>query len=137
MRGINKVCLLGNLGADPEIKYLQNGTIVANLSLATNEDYKDKQGQEVKKTEWHRIVFFERLAEVLRDFAKKGSKLYIEGQLRTRKWTDDKGVDRWSTEIIGREMRLLDSKEKEAPEEYAQYSEQLPPSSTKEDDIPF
>lgn len=110
-RGINKVILIGNLGNDPESKTLANGDILTNLSVATDESYKDKQtGQIVPKTEWHRIVMFRRLAEIARDYLKKGSKVYIEGKLQTRKWTDNNGQDRYSTEIIGNELQMLDSK---------------------------
>jgi single-strand DNA-binding protein len=110
-RGINRVTLIGNLGDNPEVNATSGGTVVANLSIATDESYKDKNtGQLVPKTEWHRVVFFSRLAEVARDYLKKGSKVYIEGSLTTRKWQDQNGQDRYTTEIKGREMQMLDSK---------------------------
>lgn len=107
-KGINKVTLIGNLGADPDIRATQNGTTVANLSIATSEVWNDKNtGQKQERTEWHKIVFFGKVSEVLRDYAKKGTKLYVEGSLRTRKWQDKDGVDRYTTEIVGREMQLM------------------------------
>lgn len=110
-RGINKVILVGNVGTDPEIRYLPNGNPVANLSIATSEAWKDKQtGERQERTEWHRVVFFNRLAEIINEYVKKGSKLYIEGALRTRKWQDQNNVDRYTTEIIGSEMQMLDSR---------------------------
>jgi len=110
-RGINKVILIGNLGNDPDTKFTQQGTAVTNLSIATDESYKDKQsGQMVPKTEWHRVVMFNRLAEIARDYLKKGSKVYIEGKLQTRKWQDQSGQDRYTTEIVGNEMQMLDSR---------------------------
>lgn len=110
-RGINKVILVGNVGTDPEIRYLPNGNPVANLSIATSETWKDKQtGERQERTEWHRVVFFNRLAEIISEYVKKGSKLYLEGSLRTRKWQDQNNVDRYTTEIIGSEMQMLDSR---------------------------
>jgi len=111
-RGINKVILIGNLGADPETRMTQQGAAVTTLNIATDESYKDKNtGQMVPKTEWHRVVTFNRLAEITRDYLKKGSKVYIEGRLQTRKWQDQSGQDRYTTEIIGNEMQMLDSKQ--------------------------
>jgi len=110
-RGINKVILVGNIGQDPEVRYMQSGSAVANLSLATGETWKDKQtGATQERTEWHRVVFYNRLAEIVGEYVKKGSKLYVEGSLRTRKWQDKTGVDRYTTEIIADEMQMLDSK---------------------------
>lgn len=110
-RGINKVILVGNVGTDPEMRYLPNGNPVANISIATSESWKDKQtGEKQERTEWHRVVFFNRLAEIIGEYVKKGSKLYIEGALRTRKWQDKDNVDRYTTEIIGSEMQMLDSR---------------------------
>jgi single-strand DNA-binding protein len=110
-RGINKVILIGNLGNDPDTKFTQQGTAVTNLSIATDESYKDKQtGQMVPKTEWHRVVMFNRLAEIARDYLKKGSKVYIEGRLQTRKWQDQAGQDKYTTEIVANEMTMLDAK---------------------------
>ncbi len=109
-RGINKVILIGNLGADPEIRYLSDGRAVASLRVATTESWKDRQSGETQEhTEWHRVVFFGRPAEIIGEYLAKGSQIYLEGQLRTRKWTDDNGNDRYVTEIIGRELRMLGS----------------------------
>ena len=110
-RGINKVILVGNCGADPESKFTQAGSAVTNLSIATSENWKDKQtGEAQERTEWHRVVAFNRLAEICGEYLKKGSKVYIEGQLRTRKWQDQQGQDRYTTEIVAREMQMLDSR---------------------------
>lgn len=107
-RGVNKVILVGNLGADPEVKYMPNGNAVANVTLATSESWKDKQsGEQKDKTEWHRVVFFRRLAEIAGEYLKKGSQIYIEGKLQTRKWQDKNGNDRYTTEIIANEMQML------------------------------
>ncbi|AGR46549.1 single-stranded DNA-binding protein [Pseudoalteromonas phage TW1] len=115
-RGVNKVILVGNIGQDPEIKYLPNGGAVANLTLATSDSYKDKNtGQEVDKTEWHRVCIFGKLAEICGEYVRKGSKLYIEGKLQTRKWQDQSGQDRYTTEIVldpfNGVMQMLDSKQ--------------------------
>ena len=110
-RGVNKVILVGNLGNDPETRFLPSGGAVTNLSLATSETWKDKQtGQSQERTEWHRVVFYNRLAEIAGEYLKKGSKVYIEGSLRTRKWQDQSGADRYTTEIVGGEMQMLDSR---------------------------
>ena len=110
-RGVNKVILVGNLGKDPEIRYMPNGNAVANLTLATTESWKDKQtGDQQEKTEWHRIVMFRRLAEIAGEYLKKGSQVYIEGKLQTRKWQDNSGNDRYTTEIIADEMQMLGSR---------------------------
>ena len=110
-RGVNKVILIGNLGADPDIRYMPNGEPVANLSLATSETWKDNQSGEAReKTEWHRVVAFRKLAEIIGQYCKKGSKLYIEGRLQTRKWQDQNGQDRYTTEIIAEQMQMLDSR---------------------------
>lgn len=111
-KGINKVILIGNLGADPEIRHMPNGTAVANINLATSESWKDKNtGEQQERTEWHRVVLFQRLAEIVAEYLKKGSKVYIEGRLQTRKWQDKTtGQDRYTTEIIANEMQMLDSR---------------------------
>jgi single-strand DNA-binding protein len=110
MRGINKVILLCTIGKDPEIRYLPSGGAVASVSGATSEKWKDKQtGQDQESTEWHRIVFFNRLAEIVRDYVKKGSKIYVQGKLKTRSWEQD-GVTKYATEIVANEMQLLDSR---------------------------
>ena len=110
-RGINKVILVGNIGGDPEVRYLPNGNAVTTLSLATSEAWKDKQtGDKQERTEWHRVVCFNRLGEIAGEYVRKGSKLYVEGSLRTRKWQDQQGQDRYTTEIIATELQMLDSK---------------------------
>lgn len=109
-RGINKVILVGNLGNDPETRYMPSGGAVTNITIATSESWKDKQtGQQQERTEWHKVVFFNRLAEIAGEYLKKGSKVYVEGQLRTRKWQKD-NVDVYTTEIVASEMQMLDSK---------------------------
>lgn len=110
-RGINKVILVGNLGQDPETKYMPSGGAVTNVSVATSETWKDKNtGQPQERTEWHRVVFFNRLAEIAGEYLKKGSKVYVEGSLRTRKWQGQDGQDRYTTEIVASEMQMLDSR---------------------------
>lgn len=110
-RGINKVILIGNLGKDSEVRYMPNGDAAANVSLATSESWKDKQtGEKQERTEWHNVAFFGRLAEIAGEYLKKGAKVYIEGSLRTRKWQDKNGQDRYTTEIIAGEMQMLDSR---------------------------
>lgn len=107
-RGINKVILIGFLGQDPEIRYLPSGPAVANLSLATSESWRDKQsGEEKEKTEWHRVVLFGKLAEIAGEYLRKGSQVYIEGQLQTRKWQDNAGVERYSTEIVVKQQGTM------------------------------
>ena len=107
-RGINKVILVGNCGQDPETKYMPSGGAVTNISLATSESWKDKQtGEPKERTEWHRVVFFNRLGEIAGEYLKKGSQVYVEGQLRTRKWQDQSGQDRYTTEIVASEMQML------------------------------
>ena len=107
-RGINKVILVGNLGKDPEVRYMPNGNAVANITLATTESWKDKQtGETQEKTEWHRVVLFRRLGEIAGEYLKKGSQVYVEGSLRTRKWQDKSGNDRYTTEIIASDMQML------------------------------
>lgn len=110
-RGVNKVILIGNLGNDPEVRYTPSGSAVATISLATSETWRDKQSGELQdRTEWHRLVFFNRLAEIVGEYLRKGSKIYVEGSLRTRKWQDKTGVERHITEIIANEMHMLDSR---------------------------
>ena len=110
-RGVNKVILIGNLGADPEIRYAASGTAVVNTSLATADSWRDKQtGEQQERTEWHRVVFFNRLAEIVNEYLRKGSKVYVEGSLRTRKWLDKNNVERYTTEIIANEMQMLDKR---------------------------
>ena len=108
-RGVNKVILIGNLGKDPEMRYMPDGQAVANVSIATSETWKDKNtGEQQERTEWHRVVFFRRLAEVVGEYLKKGSKVYVDGKLQTRKWQDKDGQDRYTTEIVANEMQMLD-----------------------------
>jgi single-strand DNA-binding protein len=110
-RGINKVILIGNLGKDPETRYMPSGGAVTNVTLATSETWKDKNtGKQQERTEWHRVVFFNRLAEIAGEYLKKGSKVYIEGSLRTRKWQGQDGQDRYTTEIVANEMQILDNR---------------------------
>lgn len=110
-RGVNKVILVGNLGKDPEVRYMPSGGAVANVTLATSEQWKDKQsGEQKERTEWHTVVFYQRLAEIAGEYLKKGSQVYVEGSLRTRKWQDKNGNDRYTTEIIASEMQMLGSR---------------------------
>jgi single-strand DNA-binding protein len=107
---VNKVILVGRLGKDPETRYMTNGEAVTNATLATSENWKDKSGEKQEKTEWHNIVFYRRLAEIAGEYLKKGSLVYIEGKLQTRKWQDKEGKDKYTTEIIANEMHMLGSK---------------------------
>jgi len=110
-RGVNKVILIGHLGRDPEVRYTPSGSAVANVSLATSEGWKDKTtGEQQERTEWHRVVFFSRLAEIVGEYLKKGSQVYVEGRLQTRKWQDKSGQDRYTTEIIANDMQMLGSR---------------------------
>jgi len=110
-RGVNKVILIGNLGADPEMRYSANGSAVTNIRLATTDSWRDRQtGEQQERTEWHRVVFFNKLAEVAGEYLKKGSKAYIEGRLQTRKWQGQDGQDRYTTEIVASDMQMLDSR---------------------------
>lgn len=145
-RGINKVILIGNLGADPVTRYGSNGNAISNVSLATADSYKDKQsGETVDTTEWHRVVFFNRLGEIVNQYLKKGSKIYVEGRLRTRKWQNKEGVDQYTTEIVAQEMQMLDSRGGGAPmsDSGASRSSAAPAPATAntsddfDDDVPF
>lgn len=110
-RGVNKVILVGNLGADPETRYTAGGSAVTNVRLATTDAWKDKQsGEQQERTEWHRIVFWGRLAEIAAEYLRKGSQIYVEGRIQTRKWQGQDGQDRWTTEIVGNEMQMLGSR---------------------------
>jgi single-strand DNA-binding protein len=109
-RGVNKVILVGHLGQNPEVRYMPNGQAVANITVATSESWKDQQGQLQEKTEWHRVVMYRRLAEIVGEYLQKGSKVYLEGRLQTRKWQDQNGQDRYTTEIVANEMQMLDGK---------------------------
>ncbi|MGB5305259.1 MAG: single-stranded DNA-binding protein [Gammaproteobacteria bacterium] len=150
-RGVNKVILVGNLGKDPEVRYMPSGNAVANVTLATTESWKDKQsGEKQERTEWHNIVFYNRLAEIVGEYLKKGSQVYVEGSLRTRKWQDKSGNDRYTTEIIASEMQMLGSRSGSGSADYssAPASKSAPaPAPSKaaataggddfDDDIPF
>lgn len=142
--GINKVILIGNLGADPEMRQTQNGTPVANLSLATSDTWKDKQSGEKKQaTEWHRVAFFGPVAEIASKYLTKGSKVYVEGAIRTNKYTDKEGVERYSTEIMGRDMQMLGEGggSSQAPQGQSQGQDRQPATTGAnddlDDDIPF
>lgn len=152
-RGVNRVIILGNLGQDPETKYLPSGNAVTNVSIATSESWKDKQtGQQQERTEWHRVVFFNRLAEIAGEYLRKGSQVYIEGALRTRKWQGQDGQDRYTTEIVASEMQMLGSRgdnqgqqqnyqqqPAQQPMQQRQASQQAPAPDFDnfDDDIPF
>ncbi|MDH5256746.1 MAG: single-stranded DNA-binding protein [Gammaproteobacteria bacterium] len=131
-RGINKVILVGNLGNDPEVRYTPAGGAVANVTIATSETWKDKNsGQKQEKTEWHRVVMFNRLGEIAGEYLKKGSKVYVEGKLQTRKWQDKNGQDRYTTEIVASELQMLDSRGGAgdfAPSQQSSYGGQQPQS---------
>ena len=147
-RGVNKVTLIGNLGADPEVRYTANGSAVANIRLATAESWRDREsGETQERTEWHRVVFFSRLAEIVGEYLKKGSQVYIEGRLQTRKWQDRDGNDRYTTEIVANEMQMLggrggggggfDAPSQSSSPSPAQNSNNEPPMDDFDDDIPF
>jgi single-strand DNA-binding protein len=144
-RGINKVIIVGNLGADPEVKYMPSGDAVCNISVATTESWKDKQsGEKVENTEWHRVVMFRRLAEISGEYLRKGSQVYIEGKLKTRKWQDNNGNDRYTTEIEARDMQMLGGRGGSAgmgapsmPPPAAQSASQPKQNQDFDDDIPF
>ncbi|MFK8067227.1 MAG: single-stranded DNA-binding protein [Gammaproteobacteria bacterium] len=155
-RGLNKVMIIGNLGAEPEVRYTSSGSAMANINMATSETWRDKStGEQQEKTEWHRVVFFGKLAEIVQQYVHKGSKLYVEGRLQTRKWQDKDGQDRYTTEIVGNEMQMLDSKggssanfepahqnapsqaTNQAPQQQQAPSSSAPQIDDFDDDIPF
>jgi single-strand DNA-binding protein len=154
-RGVNKVILVGNLGADPETRYTASGAAITNINIATSESWRDKQtGENQERTEWHRVVFFSRLAEIAGEYLRKGSQVYVEGSLRTRKWQGQDGQDRYTTEVVANEMQMLGSRGGDAPQRPAgggfrdnkpAQSNQAPSQSAPdpvddnfaEDDIPF
>ncbi len=147
-RGVNKVILVGNLGQDPETKYMPSGQAVCNISIATTESWNDKtSGEKVEKTEWHRVVFFRRLAEIAGEYLRKGSQVYVEGRLQTRKWQDQSGNDRYTTEIVANEMQMLGGKGggvASMPNEYSNDAKSQPEpvaasagAEDFDDDIPF
>lgn len=119
-RGINKVLLVGHLGADPDVRYLQSGKPVANLRIATSEKWRDKAGDKQERTEWHTVVLFDKLGEIAGEYLRKGSQVYIEGSLRTRKWQDKEGKDRYTTEIVAREMQMLGGRS-DSPQQQGDY----------------
>lgn len=131
---VNKVILIGNLGADPEIRYTQNGVPVASFSVATTEKWKGQDGQVQEHTEWHKIIAWQRLAEICEEYLTKGSRVYIEGKLQTRKWKDQSGNDRYTTEIVAREMKMLGGGHQDAPS--APQGEE-PPVPPFNEDVPF
>ncbi len=143
-RGVNKVILVGNLGQKPEMRYTQTNTAVATLSIATSESWKDKEsGEQREKTEWHRVVFFGKLAEIAEQYLDKGSQVYVEGKLQTRKWQDKDGNDKYTTEILGNEMNMLGGRQSSSDSDA--YDQSQPTSQTaqsqdsqiSEEDIPF
>jgi single-strand DNA-binding protein len=140
-RGINKVILIGHLGADPETRYMPSGSAVTNLRMATTESWRDKtSGEQQERTEWHNIAMFGRLAEIAAEYLRKGSQVYIEGRLRTRKWEDREGKDRWTTEIVANEMQMLGGRpDTSAPAKVADAPSGPPsgPPADFDDDIPF
>jgi len=149
-RGINKVIIVGNLGRDPETRYLPSGGAVTNVSVATSKAWRDRDsGEQKERTEWHRVVFFNRLAEIAAEYLRKGSKVYVEGSLRTRKWQDQSGQDRYTTEVVANEMQMLDSRggdnygSQSGGNDYAQSAPAAPQAAgggsfdPMDDDIPF
>ena len=152
-RGVNKVILVGNLGKDPEMKYTASGAAIANITVATSESWNDKQtGEKVEKTEWHRIVAFQRLAEIMGEYLRKGSQVYIEGKLQTRKWQDQNGQDRYSTEVVANDMQMLGARGGEGgggrpqgggggfrnnPQNEQTQAQPIPDTDFADDDIPF
>ena len=154
MASVNKVILIGNLGRDPEVRYMPDGGAITNISIATTENWKDKNGEKQEKTEWHRVAFFGKLAEIAGEYLKKGSQVYVEGRLQTRKWQDKDGNDKYTTEIVADRMQMLGSRqgmggggaEREAPDRGESARPAGKPAGAKpagskfddfEDDIPF
>jgi len=142
-RGVNKVILVGNIGGDPEVRYMPSGNAVTNVTIATSETWKDKQtGQNQERTEWHRVVFFNRLGEIAGEYLRKGSKVYVEGSLRTRKWQGQDGQDRYTTEIVASEMQMLDSRGGsseggyQAPQQQGGYQQQAPQQQAPQQQAP-
>ncbi|MDH5552532.1 MAG: single-stranded DNA-binding protein [Nitrosomonas sp.] len=152
MASVNKVILIGNLGKDPETRYMSNGEAVTNITLATTDTWKDRNGEKQEKTEWHRVTFYRKLAEIAGEYLKKGRPVYVEGRLETRKWTDKSGAERYTTEIIANEMKMLGSRSgsgsfdaSDSGESSSSSSSSAKSSATKnnsgfddmDDDIPF
>ena len=144
-RGVNKVILVGNLGNDPEVRYGNNGNAITNITIATSEKWKDKNTQQdQERTEWHRVVFFNKLAEIAGEYLKKGSQVYVEGSLRTRKWQDNDGNDKYTTEIVASEMQMLGGRGESSNNQHQQpqrqqqaQPQQQAPTNDFDDDIPF
>jgi len=134
---INKVILIGNLGSDPELRHTQNGTAVANFSIATSEKFKDKNGDRQERTEWHRIVAWDKLGELCGEYLTKGRSVYVEGKIQTRKWQDRNGVDKYTTEIIAREIKFLGSKSQNDEQGTGQQHAPPPPPYNPNEDVPF
>ena len=132
-RGLNKVMLIGRLGGNPEIRYTPDGNPVATFNVATNESYTNKSGERVTQTEWHRVVVFGKLAEIVGEYYSKGKKVYVEGKLRTRQWEDRNGNKRWTTEIVANNLFILDSK----GDEYTEETTTIEDTPINDDDIPF
>lgn len=149
MASVNKVILIGNLGKDPETRYMSSGEAVTNITLATTDTWKDKNGEKQEKTEWHRVTFYRKLAEIAGEYLKKGRSVYVEGRLETRKWTDKNGVERYTTDIIATDMKMLGNRSGsgsfDAPEHEEEHSATTRTTSAKsgsafddmDDDIPF
>jgi len=138
MASVNKVLIIGNLGKDPETRFMSNGDAVTNITVATTDSWKDKQGNKQEKTEWHRVTFYRKLAEIVGEYLKKGSAVYIEGRLETRKWQDAQGVDRYSTDIIANDMKMLGGKQGNPEQsERTKTETQSGGFDDMDDDIPF
>ena len=140
MAGVNKVILIGNLGKDPEVRYLDSGVAVANFSLATTESYKNKEGERISQTEWHNVVLWRGLAEITEKYLKKGNSVYIEGKIKNRKWEDKDGNTRYTTEILADNMTMLGKKDagsSETSESTTTTTEESIPQEEKGDDLPF
>lgn len=146
MRGVNKAIIVGNVGQDPEVRHSSNGNAICNLSVATSESWKDKNtGEQQERTEWHRVVFYRRLAEIVGEYVRKGSQIYVEGRLQTRKWQDQSGQDRYTTEIVADQMQMLGGKRDDSqsglPHRTQPRQESAPQAQAAaggfEDDIPF
>ena len=137
--GVNKAIIVGTLGQDPEVTYAASGSAVVNISVATNESWKDKDGVKQDRTEWHRVVMFGKLGEIAGQYLKKGSQAYFEGKIQTRKWQDKTGQDRYSTEIVANEMQMLGSKNRGSNERTEAHSKPTAPATVDDgfDDIPF
>lgn len=140
MASVNKAILIGNLGRDPEVRYMQDGSAVANISIATTEKWTDKEsGDKKEATEWHRVVFYQKLAEIVRQYLKKGSAVYVEGKIKTRKWTDKDGVEKYTTEIAGDVLQMLGGKPETKEEPKKEEPKKVTPTSIldMDSDIPF